>query len=539
MILLSYIPDVCLWISTHPEVVFWDGRFLAHKGENLMRRIEQLRDDTIIFDDEIIYHLPRNHNFLSLTSIQRAHKCISSVQWMPTPGMARREYALLGADFLPFLEARFKKRALILFQDLQQKILPLSQHLCDLTGCSLSHALRGLHIKMFNCYVYRNKALRTLLQQTEPAEGMRLRGGEIFNVNPGIVHLAPNERVSVLDFSSAYPSIGSKILRDDLLPIGEAFQHLLQLRQQEKNPTAAKAIKLFTNAVFYGCLASTQFTKFSHVEAAGRITASCREMLREARETALSFEGVEVLAGHTDSVIVKHRVDLFPRILGAIMLKTCAPFGVVIKRDQEFLPPRFLVQNRTCYAGLTTEGIVFKGLGSSTPEMVHDIVRDVFLKSILLGGEPREANLKAKEALRKELQWGCSVSRMAHLYAGKENHNTPEGRLKHRFQRVIHPIWMSVHEGQVAELREHSCSWWNAVLVPDVAWMRKKKLEAYTLPVLSILAPASLSRSPLTVGLVSKLGLEKIIEQAETSSDAAALLRTLLQISKGKRQRVH
>lgn len=516
MHLLCWIPSVCYWVSSSPSKVWW-----YHDGAPKL----DLKG-LVVFDDETVHQRPCA-GMLSLQQVKRAHNREEwpSPWWMPSREMLMREVALYGRGVYRLVERKLLERGTLLYEMLQRKVLPLCHSLRQLTHCELKHALLGNNIKMFNCYVYNDEKLRNLLQRQESAT--QLEGGEVLHVRPGMVQLGEDERVSILDFSSAYASIGAHLFKGAL---GDAFRHLIQLRRQRTDRgdrTGAQAVKLFTNAIFYGCLGSP-FTKYSLRQAAGKITQRCRQMLQDACAMVRGMEGVRVLAGHTDSLIILHRAQSFHSILRKVEAEVCSPWGVKLKRDEEFLPPRFLVVNRTCYAGVTSAGVVYRGLGEGCPQMVRDVVQSSYLPLVLLEGKGyKEAEDTASHRLRELMQWGGSVERMAHLYSGKASKLSPEGRVKQHLPHVNHPLWMTVQEGQNGLLREHSCSWWKGVLFPDVGWYRKKKLLDFTNRVESALAPPALPRTRLSVTRIAALGGLKALLREDM--DEEALLESLLQ----------
>ena len=335
------------------------------------------------------------------------------------------------------------------------EVLPLVRELCRVTGCLPIHALTGRRMAVYQAYV-RSKPGMTQELSIDPRGGPPLEGGKILPCLQGLHRLDDDkeERVSLLDFSSAYPTIGATALLEEAPLIAATYRELLDLRAkyqlQAEGEVAAKACKLFTNSIFYGCL-SHPSGQYSNPRLAGIITATGRRALLEVAAAFNLLEGVSVLAGHTDGLLVKH----FAGEKGSDRLlevangcKTVKRMGLQMKLERSFEGPAFLVCDRVAYAGLEAgsaevfapgvkgEPVIYsKGLADTItqPGVVKDVFRKHFLRPILTS--PRCSIPRVLVLCRKALCDGIRFSANCDLVCHRDHSKCSDGPASHVYPK--------------------------------------------------------------------------------------------------------
>lgn len=339
-------------------------------------------------------------------------------QWLPSPGSMREDSVF--SDVFADMHHRYVQMSSILFKEIQ----PLMAQLCCVTGCSAKHALSGRRMCIYTSYVDARPKLFQALA-VDPQKNVTIRGGLVLECMPGM-HALQSEGcvVSVLDFSSAYPTIGATVLKDTAPAISDTFSTLLNLRRnidlkQGPGTIPAKACKIFTNSIFYGCLSHKSGAR-SNPRLAAIITSNGRRALWAVAETLRDMAGVTVLAGHTDGILVKHPVGMGEQLLTeANRCDVCRELGLKMKVERTFGGRRFLVCDKVAYAGtLLADGSVYsKGLENTLvhPRVIKKVFRQYFLKPLLCN-EPVHMGIPyLSKKCRKELTIALKSTQVADL----------------------------------------------------------------------------------------------------------------------------
>jgi len=255
------------------------------------------------------------------------------------------------------------------------------------------------------------------------------KGGLVISPKQGI-----HEDISVLDFSSMYPSIMIKynIGPDTLVKgdcddcwvapeVGHKFrkapegfykkilQELIKERRDIKDKLSKtdneyekrrlderqKALKIMTNA-FYGYMGWLGARWYSR-EGAEAVTAWGREIISSAAKIAES-EGFEVIYGDTDSIFVKGDKNKVNELAKEISDK----FSLDIKVEKQY-KRIFFTENKKRYAGLTFDNKIdivgFEAVRGDWCDLAKDLQRQV-IERILLSSVDDAVRL-ARETIMK------------------------------------------------------------------------------------------------------------------------------------------
>lgn len=264
---------------------------------------------------------------------------------------------------------------------LMEMLLPYGIELSSLTGLpldQLSMASVGHRVE----WLLIRKAVERgeLIPNREEKDYETYQGGLVLPPLPGI-----HEEVTVLDFSSMYPSIMIKYnIGPDTLVEGECrdcyeapevghkfrkspdgffrsvLKELVQMRREVKRSEASekneyrrrllqekeKAIKVMTNALYgyMGWLGARWYSK----QGAEAVTAWGREIISDSASIARTM-GFNVVYGDTDSIFVQGKQNI-DQLVGQIREK----FEIDIKVEKQYKRV-FFTKSKKRYAGLTTD----------------------------------------------------------------------------------------------------------------------------------------------------------------------------------------
>lgn len=312
-------------------------------------------------------------------------------------------------------------RQQLIYTHLNNEIIPVVLELMRLSNCNQMDVLGGKRQAVFHSFVESNPILKKkLIEQKSAASNssssIKLKGGLILRASTGFHKFNDDECATLLDFASVYPRIGSTVLKDHCIELANTFAHLVEYRTELTNKgnfSGAKAVKLLANTI-YGCLASRN-SKYSNLFYASLITKNCRESLAHMVNVINDLpQCIEVLYGHTDSVIVLHKKDDLEEIVSVVEEEVCKKLSLKIKIDGSF-NAAILIVDSVAYAGFNkkedgTLSITTKGLegGASTPKLVANIFRHQCLEHVFYSKHMNAYTLRyifanCRQALRTTL----------------------------------------------------------------------------------------------------------------------------------------
>jgi len=311
---LSYSPERYVFILNEKETSFFflctndlagfnfQLKFDPHPPErcvspaSMWQTVNKLveKADLVVVDDELHEKHYLQRSVVSLDAIKSSFKAVrwGNLSLLPSASMLHQEWMCLGLLIWPLLRKVLCSRAIHYLHLIISDALPIAKELTNLTGCRLEDTLSGKRVVLFESFIKKNPALESELLRLHNQPSESLKGGVVLNAKVGIHCIPSDHRVSILDFSGAYPSIGARIFQQSAPQLALVFQKLLKLRAESQGP-AKEAVKLFSNAL-WGCLGS-KFSRFSCQHMASQMTREGRQILELLRECLDEMDTVKVL----------------------------------------------------------------------------------------------------------------------------------------------------------------------------------------------------------------------------------------------------